>query len=504
MKKKYCLAAVVFLLTLQSFAQFIDDVEYPPGATPGDWWVCNNSPPCNGLPSIMGGANTGEYSIIVGALPFDYSLSLGNRTSGVWGLSFYMFVPTNKEGYFNLQGIVPIGTGEWIVGNIWFNQDIANPGGGYIDNCVGAPVNFNFPHDEWFRVIMNFDLSAGIAEGTWEMYIGEEEVIQAGTPFTDANGTIPTSLGGVSFYDITGDTFYYLDTFAYTEGPIPPATEFTDDMEYPAGIPESSFWWPCTLTNDCSMEISEEQVYDGTYSGYVSDTENTNQVLNLTNVINEDRGLEFYMYVPSGKEAVMELQGNAAGAPIESIVGDVVFNDNNTDPGSGYIEDTQLGQVDFDFPHDQWFKVAMQFDLEPWIGESTWAVSIDNSVVIPAGTAFTNGSGDFPSSLGSLNFKAENSTSGYYLDAFSFTEESVLSISDQTLNTMKIVPNPVTDRASIQGVSQVLKLSLIDVTGKERQLPATSEIDLSEYASGIYFLRVETSEGVQTQKIIIN
>ena len=47
----------------------------------------------------------------------DAVLDLGNKIFGEWGLEFWMLVPNDKEGYFNLQGTVPIGSGEWVVGN---------------------------------------------------------------------------------------------------------------------------------------------------------------------------------------------------------------------------------------------------------------------------------------------------------------------------------------------------------------------------------------------------
>ncbi|NND61633.1 MAG: T9SS type A sorting domain-containing protein [Flavobacteriaceae bacterium] len=503
MKKKYCLAAVVFLLALQSFAQFIDDVEYPPGATPGNWWICDTIA-CTSLPTVMEYANTGEYSVKVGDDPttIDADLSLGNKTEGVWGLSYYMYVPIDKEAYFNLQGVVPIGSGEWIVGNIFLNQDLANPGVGLIDNCVGAPVNFNFPHGEWFNVTMNFDFSMGIANSTWSMMVDGITVIQDGTPFTDNQGTIPTSLGGVNWYAISTNNTYYLDTFVYSEGPIPPANEFVDDMEYSSGIPETSFWWVCDETNTCSIEITQDQAYDGSSSGYISDIENTNQLLHLSNRFKGQRGLEFYMYVPSGKEAVFELQGNANGAVVESIVGDIVFNENNTDPGVGYITDTNLGNVNFNFPHDQWFKVNMDFNMDPWIGDSTWGMYVDNTEVIPVGTPFTNSNSDYPNSLGALNFKAQNTTSGYYLDAFQFVEGSILSISSERLVAIELFPNPTSGIVSILSTHEIQSIHISDISGKTRELKVSNELDLSEYTTGIYFVTLETSEGIQTKKII--
>ncbi len=70
-----------------------------------------------------------------------------------WGLSFWMLVPNDKEAYFNLQGAVPIGSGEWAVGNIFFNQDLLTPGEGQIDGAHDGAHFFDYPQGEWFKVI---------------------------------------------------------------------------------------------------------------------------------------------------------------------------------------------------------------------------------------------------------------------------------------------------------------------------------------------------------------
>ncbi len=215
MKKKYCLAAVALLCLLPIYSQtpdIDDDMEYPGGQAIAPWWV-------DGPVTVMEQSNSGDYSGKIGddPTPFDTVLDLGGKVFDVWFLSFYMYVPVDKEAYLNLQGEVPIGAGEWIVGNIFFNQDLAAPGVGLIDNCVGAPVNFTFPHGQWFEIEMEFDLSLGLSLGTWTMIVDGNIVIPAGTPFTNDNGDVPTSLGGVSFYAISTNNTYYLDDFLFTD-----------------------------------------------------------------------------------------------------------------------------------------------------------------------------------------------------------------------------------------------------------------------------------------------
>lgn len=224
MKLKYFLLALLSMTLLHVNAQFTDDMESYTDGSPiyGGHWVDWG---CGGSCALLSSSAQAHDGTLSGLIPGDNStdpvLDLGNKIFGQWGLGFYAYIPSGKEAYYNLQGTVPIGSGEWIVGNIFFNQDTASPGVGLIDNCVGAPVNFNFPHDEWFYIAMNVDISAGIGAATWEYWVNGVEVIPAGTAFTDNSGTIPSSLGGLNFFSISADNMMWLDTFVYQEGFVP-------------------------------------------------------------------------------------------------------------------------------------------------------------------------------------------------------------------------------------------------------------------------------------------
>lgn len=213
MKEHFFLMALFVLSIANGYSQeFNEDFEsYDPGQpTTAAWWadpiICGGS----------GGIDDSQCGVVGnGGEAAEGVFDLGNKIFGLWHLRFYMYVPSGKEGYWNLQGIVPVTSGEWIVGNIFLNQDLASPGVGLIDNCFGAPVNFNFPHDQWFPIAMSFDMEPGISVATWSMHVDGEEVIAEGTPFTDSIGTIPTSLGGVSYYQLSDDTLFYLENICY-------------------------------------------------------------------------------------------------------------------------------------------------------------------------------------------------------------------------------------------------------------------------------------------------
>ena len=262
MKNKY-LIVVLLVIFFSSFnvlnAQFTDDMEYPAGIpTSSDWWDCTVGCP------IIAGPNAGYNSDYAGYIPgdgiTDVILDLNNKVYEAWVFSFYMYIPSNKEAYFNLQGVVPVTVGESIVGDFIFNPSLTTPGQGFIDAGTPNPSDdtyFNFPHDEWFRVLMGFDMNSGIATAVWGMYIDGVEVVTPGTPFKDGNGNSPTSLGGVNFYSISADNEYYMDDFYFNLGIILSFEENTlaDFSVYPNPTKDR-------LNIVCNDEIEEIRVFD--------------------------------------------------------------------------------------------------------------------------------------------------------------------------------------------------------------------------------------------------
>lgn len=217
--KNYWLTFLVALacslsLQAQVFSDFLEGFEtYTPGERIyEEWWLDWNCGGSCGIFCTDQFALSGDQSgYVPGDQITDPVISLGNKIFGTWFFEFHMYIPTGKEGYFNLQGEVPVGAGQWIIGNVYFNQDGLNPGVGLIDDAPGSPINFQFPHEEWFEVTLIVDISAGISAAAFSLYIDEIEVVPAGTPFTNSNGISPTSLGGANFYSVSELTEFWLD-----------------------------------------------------------------------------------------------------------------------------------------------------------------------------------------------------------------------------------------------------------------------------------------------------
>jgi hypothetical protein len=223
MKKNYFLAVLFAFGMLNANAQFVDDMEAYTVGQPiyTGWWT---DWACGGTCAVIASADQAQSGVVSGNVPNDGAtdgvLDLGNKIFGSWGLEFSMYVPSGGVGYFNMQGTVPIGAGEWICGNWYFGQPVAGHAGtmeGYIDDTSLGGVDFDFPYDTWFKVVINVDINAGIGASTFEVGINGVTIIPAGTPFTDFAGTYPTSLGGIDFFSIDATNNYYVDDFTYQD-----------------------------------------------------------------------------------------------------------------------------------------------------------------------------------------------------------------------------------------------------------------------------------------------
>lgn len=216
MKKIYFLAFALGAFTFTTNAQIInDDMEdYSPGPVHEEHWS-----------SWSGGAGP-EDMVIVTDQKFsgdqsgyigdggvqDAMLLLGNRTSGTYTLSWYMYIPGGKTGYYNVQEDQDTGAsgGLWAI-NVHFNLDNLAPGTGYVvdDANPGNIVStFTYPENFWFKIthVINVD------DDTVQMDIDGASIYDG--PFYSGS-----NLGGIDFFSIAGgNNQYYIDDVFFDEG----------------------------------------------------------------------------------------------------------------------------------------------------------------------------------------------------------------------------------------------------------------------------------------------
>jgi hypothetical protein len=295
MKKNYFLVAILSFVMVTMNAQFTDDMESYTDGEPifENWWTdwgCGGGAGCAIMSSSLQ-SNSGSLS---GYIPDDNTtdavLDLGNKIFGEWGLSFYALVPQGKEGYFNFQGTVPIGSGTFPVGNIFLNQDGLDPGNGLVDFGTGNPdyqAPFSYPEGEWFQVICNFNISAGISTATWSMSVDGDVIVEEGTPFAswdDVNGvwdySDTQSLGGMDLYSISTNNQMFFDDFVFQEGFLG-----TQDNIEAKGF--RSAMSNGTLTLRAQENINSVAIYNMLgQQVYNANVNSTNSTVNMTNLAN--------------------------------------------------------------------------------------------------------------------------------------------------------------------------------------------------------------------------
>lgn len=82
--------------------------------------------------------------------------------------------------------------------------------------------------------------------------------------------------------------------------------------------------------------------------------------------------------------------------------------------------------------------------------------------------------------------------------------EPILNIDDNFIGNIFVYPNPVNSILHIETQEQVKRVQVFNLLGKEvfTKEKNTKLLDFSNYTKGIYFIRIETGNGIQIEKII--
>jgi len=134
--------------------------------------------------------------------PQDVMLNLGNKTTGNYELNWKMYVPAGRNGYYNIQNIVPIGAGDWNL-DVFFE----NAGAGRMQIGDGAVLaTFAYPNGAWFDVKHKIDLDNNLLT----VWINGNFILKM--PYAK-------NLGGIDFYGTNNISTYYVDDVEYVKLP---------------------------------------------------------------------------------------------------------------------------------------------------------------------------------------------------------------------------------------------------------------------------------------------
>lgn len=218
------------------------------------------------------------------------------------------------------------------------------------------------------------------------------------------------------------------------------------------------------------------------------------------------------MYIPAGQGAYFNALHNwSASSTNYEWACDIFFDEaglcTSTIGGADGIETT--------VPQDTWFDVKIQADMDNdhgkvWVNNvliGDWQWSIDNS----DGSAGTN-------KLAAVDFYGTNGPSGangeglYYIDDIKVEQVEIASVSDVAQTSrLAIFPNPADKEVNIIVPAHFDggTIQLVDITGKTLYSGVIQSdnlarmINVSQYAQGLYFVRIQHNGFNETVRLNI-
>ena len=160
-------------------------------------------------------SRSGDQSINVRPQPGngtfdDIIVLLGDQSSGVWTIQFYMYVTSGNTGFWNIQE-------SEIAGIQWNGQFfVGATGSGGSPGVVTHDDSGNtapYPEEEWFEVKHEIDLDAS----THSVWI-DGNVLLDNEPYQGTGGAVANGLGSLNFFSIDTNNNYYVDDFKYVSG----------------------------------------------------------------------------------------------------------------------------------------------------------------------------------------------------------------------------------------------------------------------------------------------
>ena len=281
--------------------------------------------------------------------------------------------------------------------------------------------------------------------------------------------------------------------------------QFVDDMETTCTTTPWPPWWGSwSGTSADAIICSTNQAHSGGFSAYVDGGGAIDGILILDNQIFGEWYLEFWAHVPSGSSGYFNVQ--AAYPVIPSWCGEFYFNRDGGNPGGGEV--VGFNPFTFTFPHDTWFLIEMHWDISLGLSNATWDMKVNEVSVVPPGTPYVDTAGATPAGLGGIDFFSAHATNELYLDDFVYDDEP-LSNGDfnKTVNFVAY-PNPTSDILTLEAEEEITSVSILNILGQQMftsEINAfTTQIDISKFNDGIYFVKAVIVNSEGTIKIIVD
>lgn len=214
MKKLYFLA--IALIAFSANAQYeinFDDMSLGPVSPQSPYIeIWPGALDCN---VVIDEAHSPDNSMYVGNNQLDDVIFLlDNKNSGIWTVSFYMFVYSGSTGFWNIQD-------NTIAAIQWNGQFFAGAtaSGGSAGNITHDQTGLTIPYpsDTWFEVRHEINFNT-MTQKCWingQLYL--DDIPYAGGV---SGGSTANALGSINFYSIDTNNNYFIDDFVFVEGTL--------------------------------------------------------------------------------------------------------------------------------------------------------------------------------------------------------------------------------------------------------------------------------------------
>jgi len=368
------------------------------------------------------------------------------KTSGAWELTFKIYIPAGKDGYFNIKSVFPSSDPPTWAMQIYMGTDEgqpgpATPGVGKVYGGSTNGVNFSFAHDTWVPIKIFIDLDDDVAE----FYVNETMIHtyqyslgsfgESNHRYIAAFNIFPPNTAATSLFYVDDIVFAPISNVIF-------GTSFDDD---PLGSPVTVHypgWWTTWDSNP-----------GGAMDGVISNEQAATQPHSAKMVYNKDivflagdqtagtYTFDFKMYIPNGVPVYFNLLHHFAGMESEWAA-EVFFNITANSQGMPLGTNFKNNGINTPFtapPSNTWFPVKITIDLD-----ADQANIVVNGVDV-ATWQFSNTSnpGVGQRQLGAISYWGCLSNTVFYIDDFVFSGSG-----GDSHSIMNVTPNQMTEHAA--------------------------------------------------------
>ncbi len=301
----------------------------------------------------------------------------------------------------------------------------------------------------------------------------------------------------VSGYIITNDTAFIYGNDSETTKSVKYSYSF-NDLENPEidTIAYDGYFWPLSFLDDYYY-IQAISSIDYTRHDFLYSTLNGLQELDPIYIPSNGYTFQLSYYQYNNNKYLLITGLNVYTGDIIQIYTEGLPSTGNDILNFSFAEQTDEATIN-STNHTVEIEVANGTNLANLV--ATFTLS-ENATAYIGTTQQTSGTieNDFSNSVTYI-IEAENSDTQ---DWTITVTEATVGINSISKNGFSIYPNPTNGKINIETQEQIEQITIIDITGKTIIETTNTEIDLSKQKIGTYFLKIETENGIFTEKIIV-